>query len=92
MLEKAPGVMVALPFCDTGRVEVWASKVGALDKKRVASIIELEPDFKLIAFRAVVPAAAKAKVCVKKQQKTCAKKGQGSKEGKRKKVGDGRGA
>ena len=51
MLEKESGVLVALPHGDTGQVEVWSNKRGALTKNSVKKIIEINKDFKVIGFR-----------------------------------------
>ncbi len=51
MLEKEPGVLVALPHGDTGHVEVWSSKRGALTKNSVEKIIELNKKFKVTGFK-----------------------------------------
>ena len=40
MLEKHPGVAVAMPFADRKVVEVWAAKPGALDEKAARAMIE----------------------------------------------------
>ena len=51
MLEKEPGVLVALPFGDTGKVEVWTSKKGVLTKKSARKIIEFDKDFEVTGFQ-----------------------------------------
>ena len=51
MLEKEPGVLVALPFGDTNQVEVWSSKKGALTEKSAKKIIEFDKDFKVVGFQ-----------------------------------------
>ncbi len=40
MLEKHPGVAVAMPFADRELVEVWATKPGALSEKTARAMIE----------------------------------------------------
>ncbi len=40
MLEKHPGVAVAMPFADREVVEVWATKPGALSEKAARAMIE----------------------------------------------------
>ena len=50
MLEEQKGVVVAMPFADDGRVEVWATKSGALTEKAATKIIETEEDFEVLGF------------------------------------------
>ena len=51
MLEKEPGILVALPDGDRGDVEVWSNKRSALTMKAVKKIIELDTDFSVIGFK-----------------------------------------
>ena len=50
MLEEQKGVVVAMPFAAEGRVEVWATKPGALTEKAATKIIETEEDFEVLGF------------------------------------------
>lgn len=63
MLEKQKGVVVAMPFTDAGRVEVWASQAGALTEKVAKEIVELDKDFKVLGFakKAAKPAGGKTR-------------------------------
>lgn len=51
MLEKAPGILVALPDGERGHVEVWSNKRSALTKEAVKKIIEVDTDFRVIGFK-----------------------------------------
>ena len=88
MLEDEKGVIAALPFCDSGRVEVWAKK-GTLTEKKAKSIIHLEKDFKVMAFAAKAPAADAAKgEGAGKGEKKARKKGRRRNRRNRKNSGD----
>jgi len=50
MLEKVDGVIVALPFGDTGTVVVRTSKKDALTKEKVEAIIAPKKNFSLVSF------------------------------------------
>ena len=50
MLEKQKNVLVAMPFCDVGKVEIWAAKKDALSEKKTRKIVDKDKAFTLTAF------------------------------------------
>lgn len=50
MLEEKTAILAAMPFSDTGKVRVWASKAGALTEESARKLVQAEEKFKFVSF------------------------------------------